>query len=243
MTYLSSVQLSWSLLSWKTDLSWPLWHNYLHMSLVVPSLFPWWPSTKQIHRVLSCTSLVISLCTVILINFIHSQGFHTVYKLLTPRFSPTLTSPLDSSHIYSTSQLDTTISKSACSRPDFSLSSKACFLPCRHDFCEYYHPPSCPSQKPGIHSWFTCLSTHTHPNFGSHHQNTLEKSNNFFLLPLPPTWSRPSSFLTRFSTIASHFLSCPSSNYSLQSTWRDFSNIYQLTSFPAYNSLMVSHHD
>lgn len=119
------------------------------------------------------------LCTVMLL-IIHSQGFNidTIYTQITPGLSLILTSPLNSSHIYSTNQLDTLISKSPCSKLDFSLSSKACFPPGLHDFWNITIHQVAQAQNLGsILDSSVSLHTHTNPNCKfncSYHQNTLE---------------------------------------------------------------------
>lgn len=153
--------------------------------------------------------LIMSLYTITLTDIMHSQGFNTTYRLVTPTLSLILTSPLYSSHIYSNSQLDSSTSKSACSNPDYWLYLKACWPLCYHDFSIFYHSFSRPSQTPGIHSWFisstsserlflaalqdhipcTChlLHTHTHPKYNSNcscHQNALGKQKVTQFLPI-----------------------------------------------------------
>ena len=153
------------------------------------------------------------LCIVIQI-IIHFQGFITINKqmICTLHLSPT--SPLDSSHMHSTNQLDSIISKSVCSKFDFSLSSKACFPPDLNQFWEYYHLPSCPNQKSEIQSWFIRLSSHSHTSqlqiqlLVSPKYTRKRKSISPDGLCHKPSPS-PLSFLTHFSTIASQFLVCP----------------------------------
>lgn len=82
------------------------------------TLFPWMvPLLNRSKGVFPRLPYLYLSCILITIHF---WGSNTI-KI------PTLTFLLDSSHIQATKQPDTTISKSARSKLDFSLSFKACF--------------------------------------------------------------------------------------------------------------------